>query len=131
MLLFPLVHVTIEGAGYPRLTIQMLSADGAFNVFALILLLVPILGIAIEMLAPRAWRIGGAALALLGIIMVPLAVFWLNRGLRDELGSLENVSMGPGAYILLLGYVLLFLVIGTTEFRWYRHHHHPHVAHRM
>ncbi len=123
MLLLPLVHVSIGGATNSRLLIQMIRTDGSFNVFALLLLLVPLAGLAAEMLAPRKWRGAGVIMAIVGIVLIPLAIYTTSRTLQGELGNMASISPGLGAYVLVLGYIILAIVTGTAAVRERRHHH--------
>lgn len=122
MLLFPLAHLSVEGSMDSRLLIQMVSTDGNLNVFALLLLLVPVVGIAIEMLAPRAWRWAGAVTAVAGIVLIPLALLTMGRIFRGEPGGVVSVSPGLATYALAVGYIAVAVATGMAAVQARRNH---------
>lgn len=51
MLLFPFLRISFGGAEQPRLLIHLFKTDFGFNIFAVLLLLTPLAGIIIAMMA--------------------------------------------------------------------------------
>ena len=118
MLLLPLAQVSFDGAVDARPLVFLLKTDTGFNPFALLLLLAPVAGIAEAMLAHSAWRGTSAAIAAVALLMIPLTLFDLNRGLHHTIvGNLVNVAPGMGTYVLLAGYLILAIATGTAAFR--------------
>jgi hypothetical protein len=117
MLLLPVARVSFDGAMDSRLLIQILKTSGGFNIFALLLILAPVVGIAVAMLAHSVWRIASALVAAVALIMVPLTLFTLSRGMYGTSTGLASVSPGVGSYVLLLGYCILVVSTGIAALR--------------
>lgn len=118
MLLLPLAQVSFAGAVDARPLVFLLKTDTGFNPFALLLLLAPVVGIAEAMLARSAWRGASAAIAVVAVVMIPLTLLTLNRGLHHTVvGNLVSVAPGMGSYVLLTGYLILAIATGTAAFR--------------
>jgi len=115
LLLFPLAGYSLEGMGSAKVALSMLRTDFGFNIFALVLLLTPLLGILIAMLHPPIWRVATTVLAVLGAVMVPLAIFWFGRGLGHAAVP-AHVFPEAGTYLVLPGFVLLALMDGVPLF---------------
>lgn len=118
MLLLPLAQVSFEGAVDARPLLFLLKTDTGFNLFALLLLLAPVAGIAEAMLARSAWRIASAGIAVVALLMVPLTLFRVSQGLHHTpVSDLVRVAPGVGSYVLLLGYLVLAVATGTAALR--------------
>jgi hypothetical protein len=117
MLLLPVARVSFEGSMDSRLLVEILKTGAGLNVFALLLILAPVAGIAVAMLARSAWRIASALVAVVAFIMVPLALVTLSRGMYGTSAGLASVSPGVGSYVLLLGYCILAMVTSTAALR--------------
>ncbi len=117
MLILPLARISFEGSLEPRALIFLLKTDAGFNIFALLLLLAPIVGIAEAMLARSTWRLASASVALIAAILVPLALFALSRGTHRIANGMLSISPGPGWYVLFLGYLIIAVSTGIVAWR--------------
>src|SRR5579875_91885 len=66
VLLLPLVRVAYDGQGSGGNALFVIRPDGHFNVFALLLLFIPLIGIAVEMAQRPSWDFAAIILALAG-----------------------------------------------------------------
>lgn len=121
VLLLPLVRIAYDGEGAGGNTLFVLRPGGDFNIFALLLLLIPLIGIAVEMTERPFWDIAAIVLAAIGALMVPLAIFMVSHAMHDALGRSASVRPGMGAYALFIAYVTLALVAAIESWRL-RHH---------
>lgn len=106
MLLLPLLRVSANGAGATSTTLFLFHTDFGFNPFALLLLLVPLAGIAAALLGHALWRIGVAVVAVIGLLLVPLTLLTFDA----EHGGARlpvHAVLGVGAYVLILGYLAM------------------------
>lgn len=116
MLLFPMVRLSFEGSSQSRLLIHMLRTDFGINIFAWILLLVPVVGIIVGMMARPFWDIASATLALIGVVMVPLSLLALGHETSSAAG-VAHVAPGIGVLIFPVILGLLALSTGFAAFR--------------
>lgn len=116
-LLLPFARVSTKGALAPEALIQVLRTDAGFNTFALILLLAAPIGVLVALFARSSWRISTMAVALLALVMIPLAFMQLNHGLQNATHGTERVVPGLATYILVLGYAVLTITTGIVAFR--------------
>lgn len=121
MLLLPLVRMGYDGNGSGSQTLFVLHPDGVLNIFAVILLFVPIVGIAVEMMQRPSWDITAIVLAVIGALMVPLSIVTASHAAQGALGSGASVRPAMGAYALFTGYVVLALVVAFESWRLRRH----------
>src|SRR5665213_2125428 len=71
MLLFPFVHLSLDGAGEPETLLFLTKTDFGLNVFALILLLMPVAGIIASLsLREELALLADAIFAAIGVVMV-------------------------------------------------------------
>ena len=116
-LLFPFALLSVGDVATSNALIQLVRTDSGFNVFVLLLLLAPAIGVGVALLARSAWRIGTMLVALVALVMIPLALGALGRGLQTATHGMETVSPGLGSFILVFGYVVLAVATGVTAFR--------------
>jgi hypothetical protein len=121
MLPFPFAQVALDGATDPRMLITLIKTEGGFNIFAVLLLLAPLVGILWETLASSLWRVGGFIIAAAAAMMVPLTLMTADRQLqRAAAGQNISVTPGIGGYILLLAYSIIAITAGVAAFRHVR-----------
>lgn len=112
MLLFPFVRLTLEGSGEPETLLFLTKTDFGFNIFALILFLVPIVGVAVS-LSMRAHiaLLIDALLGLVGVIMIPLTLL----AIRHDAGgnALMAAQVSPGFGMILVCIMLLAVTISS------------------
>lgn len=121
VLLLPLVHVAYDGEGAGSNTLFLLRPGGGFNVFALLLLLVPVIGIAVEMTERPFWDIAAIIIAVVGALLVPLSIWMVSGAAHGALGSGASVVPGMGAYALFIAYVTLAIATAIESWRLRRH----------
>jgi thiol:disulfide interchange protein len=136
VLLLPLVRVAYDGQGAGSNTLFLLRPGGGFNVFALVLLLVPLIGIAVEMMQRPFWDIAAIVIALVGALMVPLAIWMVSRASHAALGPAVSVRPAMGAYALCIAYLALAVAVAVESWLLRTHHsrytrdtHETHDAH--
>jgi uncharacterized membrane protein YbhN (UPF0104 family) len=110
MLLLPFVRLSLNGAGEPETLLFLTRTDFGLNIFALILLLVPVAGIAASLaLRENVALFADAVLAVIGVVMIPLTILTVGHaaGSNALLASHVTPAMGviPVA-ILLCGLAL-------------------------
>lgn len=116
-LLFPFAKVSIDGTMASDVLLQLLHPNGGFNVFALLVLLAPVVGIGVAMLARSSWRISTMGVALIALIVIPLALHTFDHGQQVVTEGTATVIPGLASYILGFGYGMLALITGITAFR--------------
>lgn len=116
-LLLPFAKVSLQGETASNVLLQLLHANGGFNVFALVVLLAPAIGIAVAMTARSSWRVSTMAVALIALILIPVALHTFDRGLQSTTQGTATVFPGLGTYILVFGYAVLALTTGIVAFR--------------
>ncbi len=112
MLLFPFVRLSLAGSGEPETLLFLTKTDFGLNIFALVLFLVPIVGVAAS-LALRESRalIADAVLALVGIVMVPLVILTVGHDAGRNAALTSHVSIGIGT--ILVSIMLLVVAISS------------------
>lgn len=114
MLLFPFVRLTLEGSSEPATLLFLTKTDFGINLFALVLLLVPVAGIVASMtLREHRAMLTDAILAVIGIIMVPLIVITLGHGAGDNARLASHVAPGMG---MILVVIMLLILAASTGF---------------
>ena len=111
MLLFPFVRLYLVGSSEPATVLFLTKTDFGWNIFALALLLVPVVGVASSLfLRDGLALMADSVLAIIGIIMIPLTVLTLGAetGANAQLAS--HVSFGVG----MIPVTIMFLVIAIT-----------------
>lgn len=112
MLLFPFVRLTLAGAGEPETLLFLTKTDFGLNVFALVLLLMPIAGVAVSLiLRGRQALIIDALLAIVGVVMIPLVMLTLGHDVGRN-ASLAS-SVAPGIGMIFIAIMLLVVAISS------------------
>lgn len=127
VLLLPLVRVAYDGQGAGSNTLFLLRPGGGFNVFALLLLFIPLIGIAVEMMQRPFWDIAAIVLALIGAVSVPLAIWMVSSASHAALGPAAVVRPAMGAYALFIAYLTLAVTAGVES--WLLRSHHSRYTH--
>lgn len=112
MLLFPFVRLTLEGSSEPDTVLFLTKTDFGLNIFALVLILVPVLGVAASLFLRREVAlIVDSILGIVGVIMIPLTILTLasEAGANASLRSHVLPGVGMGAVLILL------LVVAVTS----------------
>lgn len=122
VLLLPLVRVAYDGEGSGGNTLFVLRPDGHFNIFALLLLFIPLIGIAVEMAQRPSWDFAAIIIALAGAVSVPLAIFTVSSAAHGALGSGASVRPAMGAYALFIAYITLAIALALESLMLRRHH---------
>jgi hypothetical protein len=117
MLLFPFVNLSFEGAEQSTLLIFLLKTDFGLNIFALILLLSPIVGLFAAMTMRKSWAIITTVTAGIGAIMVPLAVLMLRHETNEAPNVMPHVAPTVGTIVFALGLGILAITAGIAAFR--------------
>jgi hypothetical protein len=118
MLLFPFVRLSLDGAGEPETLLFLTRTDFGLNIFALILLLMPVAGIAASLaLRENVALMADAVLALIGIIMVPLTILALGHGAGANVLLASHVAPGVGMIMVLIMLVVLAITSGIAAFQ--------------
>lgn len=121
--LLPMVRIGFGGSGNGRGIMGLIGADaGAFNIFALVLVLLPFVGIAVEMMGRPSWDLTALVLSLIGLVCVPLMVVWAAAGAHALHGPLGSVTPLFGAYTLFIAYLVLAAASAYEAFRFRRRH---------
>ncbi len=113
MLLFPFVRLTLGGAGEPETLLFLAKTDFGLNIFALVLLLVPVVGVGVSVFLPeRRAVLIDAILAIIGVVMIPLAMLAVGHdaGRNAALGS--HVAPGVGMFFITI--MLLVLAVSSS-----------------
>ena len=112
MLLFPFVRLTLAGSGEPATLLFLAKTDFGVDVFALVLLLVPVAGVIASMtLREHVAMLADAIIAVIGLIMVPLIVLTLSHGAGDS--GLLSSHVAPGMGMILV--VIMLLVVAASS----------------
>lgn len=128
VLLLPLIRVTYDGQGSGNNTLFLFKPDGGFNPFAVILFFLPLIGILTEMMGRPTWDLTALGIAVLGMIMVPLAIVTASAGIHRMHGDIAQVTPAAGAYALFTAFATLAVATGIEAWRA-RHHHEHRTAH--
>lgn len=112
MLLLPFVRLTLIGSAEPETLLFLTKTDFGLNIFALVLLLVPVAGIAASLaLREHKALVVEAVLAVIGLIMAPLAMVTLSRATGSN--ALLAAHVTPGIGMILVSLMLLAVAIGS------------------
>ena len=112
MLLLPFVRLSLLGSAEPETLLFLTKTDFGLNIFALILFLVPIAGIAAGLaLREHTALLVHAILAVIGLIMIPLIVFTASRAAGSN--PLLAAHVVPGIGTILVAIMLLVIAIGS------------------
>jgi hypothetical protein len=112
MLLFPFARLTLDGAGEPETLLFLTKTDFGLNIFALILFLVPIVGVAVSLtMKARTALLVDALLGLVGVIMIPLTLLTMRHGAGSD--SLLGAQVSPGFGMILVCIMLLAVTISS------------------
>ena len=122
VLLLPLIRVTYDGQGAGNNTLFLIRPDGGFNPFAVILLFLPLIGIFTEMMGRPTWDLTALGIAVLGMIMVPLAVLTASAGVHRMHGDIAQVAPAAGAYAMFIAFLVLAVATGLEAWHARRHH---------
>jgi hypothetical protein len=118
MLLFPFVRMSLDGATEPGLLLFLTRTDFGLNIFALVLLLVPVIGIAASMLLRESRALLAAAVvAAIGVIMVPLAILTLSHAAGGNVELASHVMPGFGMVAVLIMLGVLAISSGIAAFQ--------------
>ncbi|MEO8945962.1 MAG: hypothetical protein ABI338_05640 [Gemmatimonadaceae bacterium] len=118
MLLFPFVRLTLAGSSEPDTVLFLTKTDFGLNIFALVLILVPVLGVAASLFLRREVAlIVDSVLAIVGVVMIPLAVLTLahEAAANASLDSHVLPGVGMGAVLILL--VVVAVTSGIAAFQ--------------
>jgi hypothetical protein len=116
-ILLPIAEVSLEGSMSPRNLVQLISSEAGFNIFALLLLILPVIGIGEAMLARSAWRGASAVVAFVALALLFLVLFLLDRAVGEMGDGTGNVTPGIGGYIFLIGYLIILTITSIAAFR--------------
>jgi uncharacterized membrane protein len=97
--------------------IQLLHTNEGFNVFAILVLIAPAIGVGVALLARSSWRISTMFVALITLIGIPLALYTFGHRLHAATQGIAVITPGLAAYILLFGYGVIALTTGIVAFR--------------
>lgn len=112
MLLFPFVRLSLAGSGEPATLLFMTKTDFGLNIFALILLLVPVAGIAASLaLREHTALLVDAVLAVIGVIMIPLSMITISRAAGSN--ALLAAHVTPGIAMVLVSISLITIAIAS------------------
>jgi len=112
MLLFPFVRLSLAGSGEPETLLFLTKTDFGLNIFALVLFLVPIVGVAASLaLRESQALIADALLGLVGVVMIPLVILTVGHDAGRNAALSSHVSIGIGT--ILVSIMLLVVAISS------------------
>ena len=112
MLLFPFVRLSLAGAGEPETLLFLTKTDFGLNIFALVLFIVPIAGVAASlMLREHTALLADALLGLIGVVMVPLAL--ITAGHDAGTNALLASHVAPGVGLIFVSILLLIVTVSS------------------
>ena len=118
MLIFPFVRMSLDGAVEPEMLLFLTNTDFGLNIFALVLLLVPVAGIAASlMLRESRALLADAVLALVGVVMIPLVILALSRSAGGNASLASHVMPGFGMVLVLIMLGVLAISSGVAAFQ--------------
>ncbi len=117
MAFLPIAELTLEGTMSPLFLVNLIRMESGFNIFALLLLIAPVVGIAEGLISRSVWRGASALIVVLALLMMALTFFVLIRQVRAMGDGTGFVSLGIAGYIMLVDYVLILLITGVAAFR--------------
>lgn len=118
MLLFPFVRLSLDGAGEPETLLFLTKTDFGVNIFALILLLMPVLGVAASLaLKEGTALLAQAILAVVGLIMIPLTVLTVGHDAGNNAALNSHVAPGMGLILVTIMLGVLAITSGIAAFQ--------------
>ncbi|HEY8310163.1 MAG TPA: hypothetical protein VIG47_06380 [Gemmatimonadaceae bacterium] len=112
MLLFPFVRISLEGSGEPATLLFLTKTDFGLNIFALILLLMPVAGIAASLsLRENTALLADAAFAVIGVIMIPLVIFTVGHAAGGN--ALLSSHVAPGVGMIIVAVMMIVLAVSS------------------
>lgn len=112
MLLFPFVQLSLAGAGEPETLLFLTKTDFGLNLFALVLILVPVAGVLVSIfMRARTALLIDAVLGLIGIIMIPLTIIAASHAAGSNPLLASHVSPGMGT--ILVSIMLLAVTVSS------------------
>lgn len=118
MLLFPFVQLTLDGAGEPETLLFLTRTDFGLNIFALVLLLMPIAGVAVSLFVrERQALMLDALFAAVGVVMVPLVMLTLGHHAGRNAALESHVSPGVGVIFVTIMLLVLAISSGIAVFQ--------------
>ena len=118
MLLFPFVRLYLDGSSEPETVLFLTKTDFGLNIFALVLLLVPVVGVAVSLfLRDGLALMADSVLAIIGIIMIPLAVLTLGHEAGGNAQLASHVSIGVGVIPVTIMLVVIAVTSGIAAFQ--------------
>ena len=118
MLLLPFVRLTLDGSGEPATLLFLTKTDFGLDPFALVLLLVPVAGVAASLaLREHAALVADAILAIVGVIMIPLVALTLGHGAGANALLSSQVLPGIGMIVVAIMLVVLAGASGIAALR--------------
>lgn len=112
MLLFPFVRLSLDGAGEPETLLFLTRTDFGLNIFALILLVMPIAGVAASLsLRENVALLADAIFAVIGLVMIPLVILTLGHSAGGN--ALLASHVAPGIGMILVSIMLLVLAVSS------------------
>lgn len=118
MLLFPFVRLSLNGASEPETLLFLTKTDFGVDVFALVLLVIPVAGIAASLILRESVALlADAVLATIGVVMIPLVVLTLGRLTGGNALLASHVAPGVGMILVLMLLVVLAISSGIAAFQ--------------
>ena len=118
MLLFPFVQLTLDGAGEPETVLFLTKTDFGLNIFALILLLMPVAGIAASLaLRENLALLADAVFAVIGLIMIPLAMLTVGHDAGANASLASHVAPGMGMILVTIMLCVIAVSSGIAAFQ--------------
>jgi hypothetical protein len=118
MLLFPFVRLSLDGSASPETLLFLTKTDFGVNVFALVLILMPIAGIAASLILRESRALlADAILALVGVVMIPLTIITAGHEAGTNSLLAAHVSIGIGMIPIVLMLAVIAIGSGIAAFR--------------
>ena len=118
MLFLPFVRLSLDGAGESDTLLLLTKTDFGVNIFALILLLMPVAGIAASLSLRENWALlADAVFAALGLLMIPLTILTLSHAAGGNASLSSHVTPGVGMIIVLIMFCVLAISSGIAAFQ--------------
>lgn len=118
MLLFPFVRLSLDGASEPETLLFLTKTDFGLNIFALILLLMPVIGVAVSLsLRENTALLADAVCAVIGLVMIPLVILTAGHAAAGNALLLSHVAPGVGMIIVTIMLLVLALSSGIAVFQ--------------
>lgn len=117
MLVLPFAEYSSGGTTTPEILVHLVKGDPGFNIFSLALLIAPLVGIAVVVLARTTWRAATFLVAIVAFLLVPISVLTLNREMHATTNGTSAILPGVGSYLLAFCYGGLVVVMGILAFR--------------